>query len=442
MAIISPFADPSRRPNWPWKSGLVIDTPELSAGIRRAIADAEGTCVFEFGTESPAFELAGAVERFQPEVLFAELSAVSVTGKTALDWLAEVRRGEEMPLVVAVHATADPEEMISALRAGANEFVCLPVEAAIGEAMERIGALLESRRTASVVQGRISGILSAKGGCGATSIACHLAAALQATALQAGAAQSGKQAIKQASRVLVADFDFQAPGTHHIFRPGAEAQAGKSGSVFDSVRNLNSNSWREFVTPVAPLIDLLISPACVTATQWSRAHTTGTHGIGGRVPSTPEQWRVESLFRFVSKQYGWIMADLGRNLNPANWMFLQSTDELYIVTMPDVLALYQTRSILQMLSSRGFEKQRIRMILNRNSSSPHDFWVESIEQMFEMPVFAVIPNDFLTLNKKDRPESFEFPKDTPFGRSMMKLAARVAAQAGPGSSPLPQRQAA
>jgi pilus assembly protein CpaE len=399
MAIVSPFASGSRRSLWPCKTGFVVGTAELAAGLARAIADAGGKATFELGVDASSFEVAGAVDRERPEVLFVELARMPA------GWLAEVRRGEELPLVVAVHATADPAEMIAALRAGASEFLSLPVAAGIGEVMDRIGALLEARRTASAVKGRIVGILSAKGGCGATSIACYLGAALSKR--------------NPAMRVLVADLDYQAPAGHQVLRlePGSHA-----GHAFDSVRHLNSNSWVDFVSATSsldPPVDLLASPA---------------YAAGGRdaAPAIPEQWRVESLFRFASKQYGWILADLGRHLNPANWTFLQSADELFIVTVPDVLALYQTRSILQTLSSRGFDKSRIRMILNRNPASPQDFWVESIEQMFEMAVYAIVPNDFVSLEKVRR-DRFEFPSDTSFGRALLKLAARLDA---------PQKQAA
>ena len=84
-----------------------MGTAELAAGIARAIEDAGGNPAFEFGAGASAFEVAGAVDRERPEVLFVELARMPDA------WLAEVPRGEEIPLVVAVHATADPAEMIA-----------------------------------------------------------------------------------------------------------------------------------------------------------------------------------------------------------------------------------------------------------------------------------------------------------------------------------------
>jgi pilus assembly protein CpaE len=398
MVLNSPPADPSRRPEWAWKYGLVVESPQLSSEITLAMDEAGASKVFEFAASAPSFDIATAVDREKPELLFVELAR---TSKPAAEWIVDVRRGEDLPLVVAVHPVAEPAEMISALRAGASEFLSLPVVPTIYDAMERIAVILESRRDATMENGRIAGVLSAKGGCGATTIACHLSAALQLAAPR--------------SRILVADLDYQAPGGVGVFHARARADAG---AAFEAVRRLSSNSWKEFATPIINGVDLLVSPADTSS---------------GIIPPLPEQWRVESLFRFIARQYNWVLVDLGRHLNPSNWTLLQHIEELFVVTAPDVLALYQTRSVLQTLTSRGFDKSRVRIILNRNQTSPADFWVESIEQMFEMSVFGVIPSDESTLGKLAR-DRFEFPADTSFGRALTKMAGRMHKPASAGST--------
>lgn len=397
--------DLSHRPDTGWKIGLVLDSPELMSEIENAVAAVGATPLFRFAPSAPLFEIAKAVERDRPDVLFVELAR---TVKPAAEWMADVRRGAETPFVVAVHPAAEPAEMIAALRAGASEFVCLPVTPAVFEALDRIGVVIESRRTATVEPGRMAGFLSPKGGCGASSVACFLSAALRQSAAE--------------TRILVADMDYQSPSARQIMRAGTGGaenppNARNAGDALEAVRRLSAGSWREFVTPVAPGVDLLTSPA------------EAADGIA-RV-AAPEQWRLESLFRFVSRQYNWVLADLGRHLNPVNWIVLQNIEELYLVTAPDVLALYQTRSVLQTLSSRGFDRGRIRIILNRNMSSPQDFWVEGIQQMFEMNVFGVIPRDEPAFDKLPR-DRFEFPADTPFGRAISKIAGRML-KTGPGT---------
>jgi pilus assembly protein CpaE len=375
-------AETNRLPVWPWRVGLVLETPALISEISVALQEMNAVCVFSVAAGTSPFEVASMVEREKPEVLFVELAKIA--GRPP-EW-------------IAVHPAPEPDEMISALRAGASEFLSLPMRPGIFDALDRISGTLEGRRSATVAQGRIAGVLSAKGGCGATSLACHLASALQ-TACAPG-------------KVLLADLDHQAASAHRFFR---SVSRNRLGDAFDSVRRLNSACWPEFVTPVTPGIDLL-----------------GGFGeaAAGTATALPEPWRIDNLFRFVTRHYAWILADLGRHLNPVNWAFLQSIDELFIVTAPDVLALYQTRSVLQMLTKRGFEKSRVRLILNRNQSSRQDFWVESIEKMFEIGIFSVIPNDNPVLASLPR-DRFEFPASSAYGRAVTKLANRMAKPQGP-----------
>ena len=384
----------SRQSAWPWRAGLVVDDPKLAAEIASALAEVRAACVFQLPASATALEIFALIERDRPDLLFVELGATSIPAR---EWIGAVQGTDGAPLVAAVHTSPDPEHMISALRAGASEFLSLPLQPAIFEAMDRIAARLESARSTESAQGRIIGIVSAKGGCGATTLACHIGLAL-------GQADPSR-------KILVADLDYQSPAVHRICHLKPQRRAGET---FDSVRRLSSSNWAEFFTPVSSSVDMLAGPEAGSTTL-------------------PEPWRIESLFRHLAGHYPLVLADLGRHLNPGTWAFLQHVDELLVVAAPDVLALYQTRYILQTLTGRGFDKSRIRLILNMSESSPRDFWIESIEQMFEMKIFAVIPSDKSTLSGLPR-DRLVFPQDSPFGKSVSKLASRIIMNESAGAS--------
>lgn len=371
---------------WPWRIALVMDEGPFANELARRIEAAGGTLVFACRPEVSSLEISTAVDRERPDVLFVELSR---TAKPAAEWVADVRRDEDRPLIVALHMTPDPTEMITALRAGASEFICPPLDPGINEAMERIGALLEAKQTQAAERGRSIGFLSAKGGCGASTIAAHMTAALQS--------------VQPGAKVLLADVDLQTPAAHKLMRREPRRFLPEA---LESVRRLSSTSWRDIVTSAGPGVDILAAPPDPT------------------LPA-PEPWRVESLFRFMTRHYNFVLVDMGRNLNPSNYSYLPYLDEVVLVTAPDVLALYQTRSILQILGNRGFDRNRIRIVLNRNLTSPQDFWVESIEQMFEVSMFGVIPNEYFTLEKLPA-DRFEFPAKSGFGTSMARIATRIA----------------
>ena len=379
------------------KAGLITETPSLTAALCEILEEISATCVFHLAVNTPRFEIATTVDRDHPDLLFAELARVEGAGP---EWIDAIRGGGDKPIMIAVNPEPEPQAMIDALRAGAAEFLCLPLRPAIFEAMERIGTVLESQQTQTLERGRMTGIVSAKGGCGATTLACHIA-----FALQAGLGEG---------RVLVADLDPQSPASHLAARVKPQSNIGKA---FESVRRLHSGTWPDLVSQIAPGVDLLAG--------------TERRSTAALSAAAPEPWRIDGLFRFLSRTYRYVLADLGRHLNPTNWSFLQNLDELIVVTAPDVLALYQTRAMLQTLSSRGFDKSRLRLILNRNLSGPRDFWAESIEQMFELGVPVVIPEDkaALTAIPSDR---FEFPAASPFGRAVTKAVGKLLK---PGNEP-------
>ena len=364
--------------------GLVSESEELTKELRTALYNAGAVEAFQIGASVAPFEVGVQMERHTPDILFVEFSWLPVS---ALDWMHTVCAGASAPLVVALHIEQDTAQMIAALRAGAVEFLTLPLSGSVNEAFERIASVLEQRGARTNERGKLIGFVSAKGGCGATTLACHLASALQRS--------------PHPERVLVLDLDYQASAAHRNWRVVPTYNVT---DAFNAVRRLNSAIWPEFVSPVGDGVDFLAGPTPEQA--------------------LPEPWRIETLFRFLIGHYKWVLADLGRQLHPANWSFLDNIDQLYVVTAPDVLALYQTRSMLQTLTSRGFERARLRLILNRNESGPRDFWVESIKQMFEMEVAAAIPDDFATIDKLPR-DRYEFPQGSPFGKSVLKLAGQM-----------------
>lgn len=384
----------SRQSAWPWRAGMVVDDPKLATEIAAALAEVRAACVFQISASAPIAKVHELIERDRPDLLFVEMGATSIP---AMEWMGATQTPDGLPVVAAVHPTADPEQMIGALRAGASEFLSLPMAPAISGALDRIAARLASKRPAESSQGRIIGIVSAKGGCGATTIACHLGLALAKA--------------EPTRKILLADLDYQSPALHRLCRLEPTKRAG---DTFESVRKLNSSNWDEFFLPLNSSVDVMPGP-----------DTTQS--------SLPESWRIESLFRHLTRAYPLVLVDLGRHLTPGTWAFLQHVDELMVVAAPDVLALYQTRYIIQTLTSRGFERGRLRLILNMNEKSPRDFWIESIEQMFEMKLFGVIPADPGSLANRSKDELL-FPADTPFGKAVTRLAGRVLKDENPGNA--------
>ena len=113
--------------------------------------------------------------KVKPEALLLDVGSVPTDLAIAIR---QVKLQAPRTKIVALHAVDDPKIILAAMRAGANEFLHPPFEESLTLALDRI---LNSTDVdvAPASRGKIIGFLSAKGGCGSTTLACHIAWELQ-----------------------------------------------------------------------------------------------------------------------------------------------------------------------------------------------------------------------------------------------------------------------
>ena len=203
---------------------------------------------------------------------------------------------------------------------------------------------------------QVIGFFGAKGGCGVTTVACHVGAEI-------GRQTSGK--------TLVADFDL-VTGT-----VGFLMKATSQYSVLDAVDMLDGldiSSWRSVVTGHGPHLDTLSAPVTLV----------------GRMPPRPE--RLAQILKFTRLNYPWTVVDLGRGLSDLSMCLLDHLDTGFLVTTPDVLALARTRQIIQALLKSSYPQERIHLVVNRLTRKPQ-LTIRDIEQVLQMPVAWILPDD-------------------------------------------------
>ena len=161
---------------YPLTAGLIVESKEIWDELQQALEPLAIRVAFEApqlpDDWTPFLE---RIDRVQPDVILLEVTKLKEPLETVVKRL---RSTSAQPAVFALHTAAQPELILSALRAGASEFLYPPIAEPLKMALERLS---ESRQKASekvLRGGKTLGFLSAKGGCGATTVACHVAKAL------------------------------------------------------------------------------------------------------------------------------------------------------------------------------------------------------------------------------------------------------------------------
>jgi len=145
--------------------------------VRLAVADEETLHLLEDcltasgGFDSPADDL-------PPNVYILELS---VDDPAPLSTLAKAQQENPASILLATSKRSDPAFLIEAMRLGIRDFFAQPVEReAVMNALARIKqTAAPQEKAARGKNGRIIGVMGAKGGVGVTTVCVNLAAAMQ-----------------------------------------------------------------------------------------------------------------------------------------------------------------------------------------------------------------------------------------------------------------------
>lgn len=370
---------------YPLTIGLAIENRELRDQTQGCLAALPFRVIVEHQDISgDLVNFLDRLERMRPDVVLIDISA----WKEPLEGLvASIRNATGDPMIIALHNMATAETILAALRAGVHEFLFPPLQESLRRALEK-RSVERSRRRDGGAKGAGKGyaFFSAKGGCGATTIICHVAAELG----------------HQNQRVLLMDLDLDAGMVGFLTKTKSVY------SILDAINNLHRldiSYWRALVSNGIPGVEIVSTPAALAT----------------KIQLRDEQ--VRHVLGFARPIYDWTLVDLGRSLSRTSLAALEELDEACVVTTLEVPALHQTKQIIQTLFDGGYGKNRIRLILNR-APKRLDITPGELEKMLGVPIFFMVPNDYPELYETYA-EGRMLSRSSELGKSMGRLAAKL-----------------
>jgi len=370
---------------YPLTAGLIVESKELWEELKAALAPLPIRLAFE-ASEIPQDwgPFIERLDRMQPDVILLDVTKLREPLEEVVQRL---RSSSSQPAIFALHDTAHPEAILTALRAGASEYLYPPVADSLNAALERLSANKEKAGKSTMRGGKIIAFLSAKGGCGATTMACHVAA---------------EMARQSTGKILLADLDLQSGMVGFLMKSSSPY------SLADAVNNLqrlDQSYWRGLVSNGIPNLEIINAPTSPAGRQLPAGH-------------------VKQVVAFARTQYDWTVLDLGRNVSTATLSMLDMVDETYLVTTPEVPALHQAKQVVQVLLDAGYSRSHLRLLLNRTSKRI-DVTFDELESMLGVPVFATVSNDFDALYEAFSEGRLVNDSSAP-GADFARLAAKIA----------------
>ena len=337
--------------------GIVIRTNDLWAEVNTVLRNLPFRVVSDIHQPDKQEWSVIQIAEAKPDIVLVEIPDDLDTGRRLISRIKDAARGAK---VVAVHANPGVETVVTAMRAGAGEFLHAPLADNLKEFLDRMQAGLVNRP-----QGIAVGFVSAKGGCGSSTIACHSAVAL------AGRLD------KESKRTLLMDLDFSSGVDKFILKADNEY------SILEAVKNLQKldhSYWNSLVCRTHPGLDVLGAPANLRADVNLKGD------------------EVQYVLSFARRYYDRVLLDFGRGVGQIASSLLSQLTELYIVATNEIIPLHMTQQMLRTLRDSGFAKERIRIVLNRlpkyNSNS-----ISDLEKALGLPIALTIPNDYESLHE-------------------------------------------
>ena len=366
-----------------WKPLVVCPNRELAGRLRLALQELGIAAALVLPEYPRAGSLAAATAPGGCNIGFFDVAS---NVEHALLLIAEA--AAVMP-VVALSTRKDADLILRCLHRGAGEFLAEPTSQQLRVALDRLGRL-----RGPVAAPKLSTtycIVPGKPGCGASTLAMHLAIEIK----RAGA-----------SRVLLVDTDVLGGTLAFLVKAKPDFHLG------DAVRDrqrLDADLWAR-LTILCHGVDVLLAPDNPAA------------GI------EIDRSAAADLLTFWQSQYEVVVVDTA-GAQPGAVDFIRLADQILLVTTNELVALHATRRTVDYLEKNAVDRRRLRLVVNRYSPAT-GLKRDEVQSALKLEPYALLANEYEIVQQavlEGRPVG----QGTRFDRGLRALAARLTGREAP-----------
>ena len=300
-----------------------------------------------------------------PDVFIIDIRTDASSGMATIERLRAAHPGIA---IFAVAGSADPDLILQAMRAGANEFVPWSgsgVARGTEESFQGAIRKTAARRDAANAGARQPCVthvfLGAKGGAGTTTVAVNCAVELARLTKRPTVIIDLKPCLGEVALFL---------GVRPRF------------TVLDAIENLHRldrDFLKELVSKHKSGLDILAG-----SEQFDR-------------PGAQDAVAVEELLRVLGKLYDYVVIDAGNLINACAVAALYAADTVFLVANPDVPSIRNAQRLVDRVRQLGAGSERIKVLLNRTTDQ-HLIAPKQIETALGYGIHHSFASDYRTVS--------------------------------------------
>lgn len=256
--------------------------------------------------------------------------------------------------IISAAQNPSPNLILGSIRAGAREFLQLPVNAEeLQTVIQRVTEFCSTQEHASQKQGRVVGVFSSKGGAGVSFLSTNLAAGITVP-------------------TLLMDLNLQAGDAASFLGVNPKYSLADFATHRDRLDDALINS---FITTHSANLSLLAAPL--------EAH---------EAEDISSQDVAEAL-HLLSRRYEFVILDLPHTFDPLTVAALDSADEILLIMTLDIPGIRSTKRALKIFERLGYPNGKIRVVVNRWSKNIN-VELQKVEAHLDEQLVGFIPNDY------------------------------------------------
>lgn len=256
-------------------------------------------------------------------------------------------------LIVAA-ANASPSLVLNSMRAGAREFLQLPINPDdFKTVLERTAEFYAEQRLTRKQQGKVAAVFSSKGGSGASFVAANLAAASNVP-------------------TMLVDLNLQAGDLDSFLNIKPKYSIA---NLINNRQRVDETLLTTYATRHSDRLALLAAPL--------EAHEADD--------IRPEH--ILEVVHILREHYAWTVLDVQHTFDPVTVSALDQADDILLVMTLDIPSIRNTKRALEVFDRIGYPRAKTHVVVNRWSKQI-DVELQKIELHLGERLIGFIPNDY------------------------------------------------
>lgn len=339
---------------------LIADDIEETRNVIKKIMSLKKEDIEVVGEAENGEEVLRLLPKVKPDVVLMDINMPVLNGLEATE-----RITTEYPhvIVIIMSVQAENEYLKKAMFHGAKEYIIKPFN--YDSLIETVTTTYQKNKRMQVKlteseestkDTKVIAFFSSKGGVGKSILALNTSIVLS------------KESSK---KVLLLDMDLQFGDISMLVNQYYQK------TILDAVDDGQIDTYeniKPYIYKYNENFDILFAPRKPEAAEYIAKET------------------IEKIIKCINKQYDVIVVDTGINFSDITLFILDLAQKILMVSTMEIVALKNTKLGLKVMESLGYDKEKVKLVINRFNTS-YGINKKEIEEAFRDGIFAAIPDD-------------------------------------------------